>query len=257
MLSDEWLVKQLSKVECEAVSSHDIQFLKKLCLKPLLFRQLKTLPSFPVSWSEMFLKQPGYFLSAFVMSEMIACLKSLRSREQFLSGSQAGILQYRECIKTAKRIGIAFPEAELAKCPTREKVREKMSQWQRVEMLAKPWLVASAKPPMDKVDFPEVRISGNAWVRPIMSNHELWDEGQEMRHCVATYTAQVIRRECDIYHVENKNEQATLEIRWVRGLPQMGQLLSVSNKKPSEAFKQEVEAWFEEEKYEFLRVKKK
>jgi len=255
--SEEWLVKLLTKVECEDVGRHDIRFLKKICQKPVLFRQLNSLPSFPVSWSEMFLKQPGYFLSLFVKKEMKEFLSRPDGRRQFLQASQAGLLEYRDWVKTAKRIGIAFPEAELAKCVSREKVKEKMAQWQSVERLSMPWLVAPGKPPMDKVDFPEVRIGGNSWVKPISNNHQLWDEGQEMRHCVATYTAQVIRRECDIYHVESNHEQATLEIRWLRGLPHMGQLLSVSNKKPSEAFKKEVEDWFEEEKYEFLRVKKK
>ncbi len=253
---EEWLVKQLARITCTKVDLSDVKYLKLVCAHPTLFKELKSLPSFPIEWSEFFYKQPRFFLAKFIFSEIKKRVKTLESPQTILTDLQRDLFIYRDWIKLGKKRGVVDPEAELESCTDRQKIEYKLAEWKHLELLAKPWLMTVAKPPMDIVLFPEVRLPGSARIKALGSNHELWDEGQEMRHCVASYTAQVIRRECDIYHVEVDEESATLEVKWSKGLPHLGQLLSISNREPSLNLKKEVEYWFDEEKYQFLRNKK-
>lgn len=72
--------------------------------------------------------------------------------------------------------------------------------------------------PCDYGDLPiEVQINGLTFVA-LRSGKDLFVEGRSMRHCVSTYTRDVMKGNCRIYGLRNGDQRlATLEIRQVEG----------------------------------------
>ncbi|MEO0809811.1 MAG: PcfJ domain-containing protein [Pseudomonadota bacterium] len=68
---------------------------------------------------------------------------------------------------------------------------------------------------------------------PLVTARDLYEEGEKMNHCVATYTSAVAQGHCKIFSVQRYGRRiATLEIRWSHGQcaqPIINQLLGHSN----------------------------
>ncbi len=68
---------------------------------------------------------------------------------------------------------------------------------------------------------------------PLLTARDLYEEGEAMNHCVATYALQVAQGHCKIFSVRHCGRRvATLEIRWSRdrcARPFVNQLLGHSN----------------------------
>lgn len=67
-------------------------------------------------------------------------------------------------------------------------------------------------PPLN-LSFPEPPVPGNATIVPIRDAVELWHEGNEMNHCVASYSREIaLRKDLFVYKVLGP-ERCTLSIR--------------------------------------------
>ena len=61
------------------------------------------------------------------------------------------------------------------------------------------------------VPFPPPPIPGNEYIQPITNEAMLLEEGQMMRHCVASYARSVRENKCYIYRIL-KPTRATMEM---------------------------------------------
>jgi hypothetical protein len=94
------------------------------------------------------------------------------------------------------------------------------------------------------LDFPPPPLSGNSVIEPITDCHELMQEGESMRHCVASYAQDVMRGSCCIYRVLQP-ERASLEIKIdkARDALLVGQFRLSGNSTPAVGTRRMVDTW--------------
>lgn len=66
------------------------------------------------------------------------------------------------------------------------------------------------------IEYNEPPIEGTSYIIPITNNHELFKEGKEQYHCIASYHARIFKGEYFAYKVLEP-ERATLGLRIIKG----------------------------------------
>lgn len=85
---------------------------------------------------------------------------------------------------------------------------QRAAQRQQKLMSQKEWMSKeTAKPPAELPDA----IEGGS-VRFLQTVYEIHLEGDDMRHCIATYDSSAVSGSCYLYHVEYKGQMASVEI---------------------------------------------
>jgi hypothetical protein len=91
--------------------------------------------------------------------------------------------------------------------------------------------------------FPGPPLPGNDHIIPITTAQDLWDEGQEMHHCVASLADSIMEGELFVYKVL-KPQRATLSVDMSSGNPLLTELKLACNEEPGDATWDMVRAWF-------------
>jgi len=257
--AQESVVRLLSRLDPAGATRVDLTMLKASLESPILRKLLSELDGFPLRLIELLRRHPGFFDTRFFRHELAQARKGVSiegkpdrgSRpelEDFIARLPTMLLAWREIQKQAERVGKRQPRVRLSEIGTWEKVLALSRLWARVPDLSRP-----PQPPARErgvplaVPFPPPVVPPNREIRAVPDSQALLAEGEAMSHCVGTYTARILRRQCDIYHVAHAGEHATLEIRLSRGRPQPGELRSFENRHVSPRLRAFVGDWFREE----------
>ena len=90
--------------------------------------------------------------------------------------------------------------------------------------------------------FPMPPLIGTNTIIPITTAKELFQEGADMHHCVASYAGKIMQNQCYIYRILEP-ERATVEIGYENGTLLLNQIKLINNGKPSEETVEVVSKW--------------
>ena len=91
--------------------------------------------------------------------------------------------------------------------------------------------------------FPLPVLPGNGSIVPIQTAEELFNEGQIMNNCVATYADQLEQGGCTIYRVFQPERCTLLISRSAHGKPEIEELKTFCNSEPSDDTIKAVRDW--------------
>jgi hypothetical protein len=263
--AEESVVRMLSRLDFGAASRQDLTHLTACLKDPVLLKLLGELGGFPVRLADLLRRHPGFFDTRFFRHELAQALPMTKKRpapggakkpaagppttlEALIARLPGMILFWRDVQKQAERMRRSQPQLRLSEIATWEKVQALSMLWSRVPDLSKaPQLPPRARGVPLSVPFPPPMVRPGKGMRAVTDSEALLAEGEAMRHCVGTYTARILRRQCDIYHVELGGEHATLELRLLRGRALPGELRSFENRPVSAKLRAFVHDWFKEE----------
>ncbi|MAE20370.1 hypothetical protein CMK12_15815 [Candidatus Poribacteria bacterium] len=96
--------------------------------------------------------------------------------------------------------------------------------------------------------FPRPPLEGNDVIQPIRTFYHLCCEGQEMQHCVSSYSEKVMRGESYIYRYLGA-QRATIELICQYSVWSIGQIKGHNNDGATEQTIQAVKHWFDQYEY--------
>lgn len=249
--SEEWVVRQISKIAIHQISEAGVKLLKKCLRNRVFLERLKLFDTLPFVFAEALLKHGTFLTSLMVRSEIASSGKDPARQSQVLTRIFEWLLVSREVAVLGKKLGISGVEMKLQNLVSGEKLIQLRDEWKKLSEEENPFLQAGKNRAQAirrtaEIPFPEPLLPGKGGIRAIRNPDELLEEGQEMRHCVGTYASRIYKRECDIYGASFDGERATLEVRLRRGRPVLGEVKSFQNKPVSSALRRRVEEWFME-----------
>jgi len=247
--SEEWVVRQISKISIHQISEAGVKLLKKCLRSKVFLERLKLFDELPFVFAEALLKHGTFVTSLLARREIGSIGKDPVQQSQVLARLFEWLLVSREVVVLGKKLGVSGVEIKLQNLVSGEKLLELRDEWKKFSEEENPFLQArknraQALRRMAEIPFPEPLLPGKGGIRAIRNPDELLEEGQEMRHCVGTYASRIYKRECDIYGASFDGERATLEVRLRRGRPVLGEVKSFQNRPVSNALRRRVEEWF-------------
>jgi len=106
------------------------------------------------------------------------------------------------------------------------------------------------------IHLPAPRLPGNQSIIPLTTTIDIYREGNEMHNCVGSYVGKIRKGICYIYRVIAP-QRCTLEVRYLKRGPKLGQLKAKMNAPASPEVREAVTTWFAEVrgKYSMPQVK--
>jgi hypothetical protein len=147
--------------------------------------------------------------------------------------------------RMGRQLGLPDYQNVLRLCKTVEHLQRLHDRWsQRLHLPENLNPILRAVMAYGTQDFPTPPFQGNKNILPIKNVMGLFEEGQEMHHCIGSYAEKVFEGESYVYKVVEP-ERATLEIicrnkKWtIRGFK------LAHNQRPSDDSRKYIQEWFE------------
>lgn len=96
--------------------------------------------------------------------------------------------------------------------------------------------------------FPEPPIEGNSQIVPIRTFKDLLEEGRQCRHCIASYTREIIVGQKYAYRVQSQEERATLLLTYESGEWVVSDCRGMANRSVSQELEDLIGMWLRDPK---------
>ncbi len=242
-----WTQDALLRLIWKTADKRSVQFLKKLepYCEPVYLSEswLEVLISNPITF-DLTVRHTSldwkYLALLYAHQDDLvypSCIQ-LFQKKQEISALSSGLNEWKrlieDCRGIATHLGYKNWDAELKKCKTVKQITKFHNCW--TDELNK-------RAEESTLLFPPPPFPGTNYIQPITSLGNLYREGREMRHCVASYAEIIMEGVSYIYKVLSP-ERATLEIRKTeQGLWCLVQIKRVHNQMVNEETLSAVESW--------------
>lgn len=189
-----------------------------------------------ISIQELYL---AYSYPIFCGSQLLEGL--CESKENSLQDYKYGMLSFeklvRDCIRIGENIGLKSAQIIVMNCKSKDDVKNLHDKWSIKLRKSTMYLE-------EDVFFEEPSIQVVDGLEYINSINKLILEGNEMKHCLASYKDKVISGESYIYKfVTDRGERVTIELALSGGIYLLKQAKGVCNSQPSDLALNFIHTW--------------
>ncbi|HHE5698221.1 TPA: PcfJ domain-containing protein [Citrobacter amalonaticus] len=193
-----------------------------------------------ISIQELYL---AYSYPMFCGSQLLASL--CENKENTLQDYKYGMLSFekivRDCIRIGENIGLKSAKIIVMNCKSKDDVKVLHDKWSSKLRSSTTYLE-------EDVYFEEPSIQVIDGVEYINSINKLILEGNEMKHCLASYKDKVINGESYIYKVVTHwGERVTIELALSNGIYLLKQAKGVCNSTSSDLALNYIHTWLDRE----------
>lgn len=185
----------------------------------------------------------AYSYPMFCGSQLLASL--CESKKNSLQDYKYGMISFeklvRDCVRIGKNLGLKSAERIVMNCNSKDDVKILHDKWSSKLRNSTIYLAEDVY-----LEEPSIQvIDGIEYINTI---NKLIREGNEMKHCLASYKDKAISGQCYIYKVVTHwNERVTVELALSNGIYLLKQAKSVRNSQPSDLALNHIHTWLNDE----------